>query len=214
VTAARDHQLEKEKHPMNRLSRIAAAVAVLAPALALGQTTAWTIDASHSRVGFSVKHLVISDVKGEFSKLSGTAQIDDADLSKSSVEATIDAGSVDTRDAKRDGHLKSPDFFDVAKYPTITFKSTKVVAGKDGALQVTGDLTMRGVTKSVTLDGEISKAITDPWGLTRRGVSLTGKIDRKAWGVSWSKTTDVGAVVGDEVKLDIQAEVVKDQPKK
>lgn len=199
---------------MNRMSRIAAVVAVLAPALALGQTATWNIDSAHSRVGFSVKHLVISDVKGEFSKTSGTAQIDDADLSKSSVDVTIVAASVDTRDEKRDGHLKSADFFDVAKYPNITFKSTKVVAGKDGALQITGDLTMHGVTKSVTLDGEISKAITDPWGLTRRGVSLTGKIDRKAWGISWGKVTDVGAVVGDEVKLDIQAEITKEQPKK
>ncbi len=198
---------------MNRMTRIAAVVVALAPALAFGQAAPWTIDGSHSRVGFSVKHLVISDVKGEFAKLSGTAQIDDADLSKSSVEVTVEAGSVDTRDAKRDGHLKSPDFFDVAKYPNITFKSTKVVAGKDGALQVTGDLTMHGVTKAVTLDGEISKPITDPWGLTRRGVSLTGKIDRKAWGISWGKITDVGAVAGDEVKLDIQAEIVKDQPK-
>ncbi len=199
---------------MHRTIRLAAVTAALVPALALAQTSTWNVDAAHSRVGFSVKHLVISDVKGEFSKLSGTAQIDDADLSKSSVEATIDAGSVDTRDAKRDGHLKSPDFFDAAKYPTITFKSTKVVPGKDGELTITGDLTMRGVTKPVTLEGTLSKAITDPWGLTRRGASFTGKIDRKEWGVSWSKVTDVGAVVGDEVKLDIQAEIVKEQPKK
>ena len=100
-----------------------------------------------------MKHLVISDVKGEFSKMSGKAQLDDADLSKSSVEVTIETASVDTRDEKRDAHLKSADFFDAAKFPTITFKSTKVVAGKDGALTVTGDLTMRGVTKPVTLEG-------------------------------------------------------------
>ncbi len=127
---------------------------------------------------------------------------------------TIDAASVDTRDAKRDNHLKSADFFDVAKFPTITFKSTKVEAGKDGALTVTGDLTMHGVTKPVTLEGAITKAITDPWGNTRRGASFTGKLDRKAWGISWSKVADVGAVAGDEVKLDIQAELVKEQPKK
>jgi len=199
---------------MNRMTRITALALAIAPALAFGQTAAWNIDASHTRTGFSVKHLVISDVKGEFAKTNGKAQIDDADLSKSSIEVTIEAASVDTRDEKRDNHLKSADFFDVAKYPTITFKSTKVEAGKDGALTVTGDLTMHGVTKPVTLEGSITKAITDPWGLTRRGASFTGKLDRKAWGITWGKMTDVGAVVGDEVKLDIQAELVKDQPKK
>jgi len=199
---------------MNRMTRIAALAVAIAPALAFGQTATWNVDPSHSRAGFSVKHLVISDVKGEFSKLSGKVQLDDADLSRSSVEVTIEAASVDTREEKRDAHLKSADFFDAAKYPTIIFKSTKVVAGKDGALTITGDLTLRGVTKPVTLEGSITKAITDPWGLTRRGASFTGKLDRKEWGVSWSKVTDVGAVVGDEVKLDIQAEIVKDQPKK
>ena len=199
---------------MNRTTRITALALAIAPALAFGQVATWNIDGSHTRTGFSVKHLVISDVKGEFTKTEGKAQIDEADLSKSSIEVTIDAASVDTRDAKRDNHLKSADFFDVAKYPTITFKSTKVEAGKDGALTVTGDLNMHGVTKPVTLEGSITKAITDPWGNTRRGASFTGKLDRKAWGISWSKVADVGAVAGDEVKLDIQAELVKEQPKK
>ena len=199
---------------MNRMTRIAALALAVAPALAFGQTATWNVDPSHTRVGFSVKHLVISDVKGEFSKVSGKGQIDESDLSKSSVEMTIEVASVDTRDEKRDAHLKSADFFDAAKFPTITFKSTKVVAGKDGAVTVTGDLTMRGVTKPVTLEGSISKTIVDPWGLSRRGVSFTGKLNRKEWGVSWSKVTDVGAVVGDEVKLDIQAEITKEQPKK
>jgi polyisoprenoid-binding protein YceI len=199
---------------MNRIVRIAVLSLVAAPALALAQTATWNIDTAHTRTGFSVKHLVISDVKGEFGKTEGKAQIDEKDLSKSSVEVTIDAASIDTRDPKRDAHLKSPDFFDVAKYPTLTFKSTKVEAGKDGALTVTGDLTMHGVTKPVTLEGNLTPAIKDPWGLERRGASFTGKIDRKAWGITWGKMTDVGAVVGDEVKLDIQAEIVKDQPKK
>jgi polyisoprenoid-binding protein YceI len=199
---------------MNRILRTAALAVALVPALALGQATTWNLDSSHTRTGFSVKHLVISDVKGEFGKTSGKAQIDDADLSKSSVELTIEVGSVDTRDPKRDNHLKSADFLDAATFPTITFKSTKVVAGKDGALTVTGDLTMRGVTKPVTLEGSITKAITDPGGFTRRGASFAGKLDRKEWGVSWSKVIDVGAVVGDEVKLDIQSELVKDAPKK
>jgi len=199
---------------MNRTTRITALALAIAPALAFGQVATWNIDGSHTRTGFSVKHLVISDVKGEFAKTEGKARIDEADLSKSSIEVTIDAASVDTRDAKRDNHLRSADFFDVAKFPTISFKSTKIEAGKDGALTVTGDLNMHGVTKPVTLEGSITKAITDPWGNTRRGASFTGKLDRKAWGISWSKVADVGAVAGDEVKLDIQAELVKDQPKK
>jgi len=199
---------------MNRMTRITALALAIAPALAFGQVATWNIDGSHTRTGFSVKHLVISDVKGEFAKTEGKARIDEADLSKSSIEVTIDAASVDTRDAKRDNHLRSADFFDVAKFPTISFKSTKIEAGKDGALTVTGDLNMHGVTKPVTLEGSITKAITDPWGNTRRGASFTGKLDRKAWGISWSKVADVGAVAGDEVKLDIQAELVMEQPKK
>jgi polyisoprenoid-binding protein YceI len=199
---------------MNRMTRIAAVAFAFVPAFALAQAATWNIDPSHTRTGFSVRHLVISDVKGEFSKTSGKAQIDDADLAKSSVEVTIEAASVDTRDEKRDTHVRSADFLDVAKFPTITFKSTKVTAGKDGQLTVVGDLTLRGVTKPVTLEGSLTKAITDPWGNTRRGASFAGKINRKDWGVSWSKITDVGAVASDEVKLDLQAELVKEQPKK
>jgi polyisoprenoid-binding protein YceI len=189
---------------MNRTTRITALALAIAPALAFGQAATWNIDGAHTRAGFSVKHLVISDVKGDFDKLSGKAQVDEADLSKSSIEVTIEAASISTRDEKRDNHLKSPDFFDVAKFPTLTFKSTKVVAGKDGALAVTGDLTMRGVTKPVTLEGSITNAITDPQGNTRRGVSVTGKLNRKDFGVSFGPA----AIVGDEVKLDIQAELV------
>ena len=188
----------------NRITRIAALALALAPALASAQASTWNVDGSHTRAGFSVKHLVISDVKGEFETLSGKAQVDEADLSRSSIEVTIDAASIGTRDAKRDTHLKSPDFFDVAKFPTLTFKSTKIVAGKDGAITVTGDLTMRGVTRPVTLEGAITNAITDPQGNSRRGVSVTGKLNRKDFGVSYGPA----AIVGDEVKLDIQAELV------
>jgi len=189
---------------MNRTTRITALALALAPALAFGQAATWNVDGAHTRAGFSVKHLVISDVKGDFDKLSGKAQVDEADLSKSSIEVTIEAASISTRDEKRDNHLKSPDFFDVAKFPTLTFKSTKVVAGKDGALTITGDLTMRGVTKPVTLDGSITNVITDPQGNSRRGVSVNGKLNRKDFGVSYGPA----AIVGDEVKLDIQAELV------
>ena len=199
---------------MKRIAPIAAALALALPGLALGATSTWQIDPAHSQAMFGVKHMVISTVKGEFGKTTGTLTLDEADVTRSKVEATVDVTTLNTREPKRDEDLRSPNFFDAAKYPTITFKSTKVVPGKDGAITVTGDLTMRGVTKPVTLEGSITKAITDPWGLTRRGVSLTGKLDRKEWGVSWSKVTDVGAVVGDEVKLDIQAEITKEQPKK
>ena len=168
---------------MNRMTRITALALAMAPALAFGQAATWNIDSlAHPRrlQREAPRHL---RREGRVRRrLSGKAQIDEADLSKSSVEVTIEAASVDTRDEKRDNHLKSADFFDVAKFPTITFKSTKVVAGKDGALTVTGDLTMRGVTKPVTLEGSITKAITDPWGNTRRGVSFTGKLEPQGLG--------------------------------
>jgi polyisoprenoid-binding protein YceI len=197
---------------MKTAVRILLAAALAVPAAGLADT--WSIDASHSRAGFSIRHLVISDVKGEFSKLSGKASIDEKDLSRSSVEATIEAASVDTRDEKRDNHLRSADFFDVARCPTIAFKSTKVEPGADGKLKIAGDLTLRCTTKPVVLDGELSQEIKDPWGNARRGFSATAKINRKDFGVSWSKVTDVGAVAGDEVKIDVQAEIVKEPPKK
>ena len=189
--------------------RIAAALAAALPTLALAEVSTWNIDPAHTRVGFSVKHLVISDVKGEFLKTAGKASLDDKDLSRSSVEATIAASSVDTREPKRDTHLKSPDFLNAEKCPDLTFKSTKVEAGADGALKIYGELTIRCTTKAVTLDGEITKPITDPWGNTRRGISASTKINRRDYGVSWGGLSDAGPIVGDEVKIDIQAELVK-----
>ena len=198
---------------MNRMTRIAALAVAIAPALAFGQTATWNVDPSHSRAGFSVKHLVISDVKGEFSKLSGKVQLDDADLSRSSVEVTIEAASVDTRDEKRDAHLKSADFFDAAKYPTIIFKSTKVVAGKDGALTITGDLTLRGVTKPVTLTVSYLGEGKDPWGNEKLGFEVAGLLNRKDFNINWNKTLDAGGLlVGDEVKVQIAVEANKAKP--
>jgi len=195
-----------------KIVRTAAALAAALPALALADASTWTIDPAHTRVGFSVKHLVISDVKGEFLKAAGKATLDDKDLSRSSVEANIATASIDTREPKRDTHLKSPDFLDAEKCPELTFKSTKVEAKPDGTLKIFGDLTIRCNTKAVTLDGEITKAITDPWGNTRRGFSATTKVNRRDFGVSWSGPTDAGPVVGDEVKIDIQAELLKAKP--
>jgi len=192
------------------MKRIALALAVLlaaAPALA----ASYKLDSAHSHSSFTVRHLVISNVRGEFGKTEGSVVIDDGDVTKSKVEATIDVSTIDTREPKRDGHLKSPDFFDVAKYPSITFKSTKVEQAGAGKLKVTGDLTMKGVTKSVVLDVNGPTAeIKDPMGGARRGISASAKINRQDFGVSWSKLIEAGPVVGDEVTIEIEAELVKD----
>jgi polyisoprenoid-binding protein YceI len=182
----------------------------LVPGLAFGQTSTWSFDSAHSHASFTVRHMVISNVRGEFGKMTGTVTLDEKDVTKSSVEATIDATSIDTRESKRDEHLRSPDFFDVAKHPTITFKSTKVEKAGDG-LKVTGNLTMRGVTKPVTLDVTGPTAeVKDPWGQTRRGVSAKGKLNRQDYGVSWSKVIEGGgAVVGNEVNIELEVELVK-----
>jgi polyisoprenoid-binding protein YceI len=193
---------------MKRLAPILLAMA--APAVALAQASTWAIDPSHSHSTFTVRHLVISNVRGEFGKTTGTLTLDEKDITRSRIEATIDASTINTRNADRDAHLRSPDFFDSAKYPTITFKSTKVERVGEGALKVTGDLTMHGVTRPVVLDvlgptGEI-KGMR---GELRRAVSATTKLNRRDFGLSWSKTVEAGPVVGDEVKIEIEAELVK-----
>jgi polyisoprenoid-binding protein YceI len=195
---------------MKRIARIAAVLLTAVPALALAGTSAWTLDPAHSHTGFAVKHLVISTVRGEFGKTTGSVVLDDQDITNSTVEATIDATTINTRVPDRDTHLKSPDFFDVAKYPTLTFKSTKVEKAGDGKLKVTGNLTLHGVTKPVTLDVEGPTAeIKDPWGNTRRGLSATAKLNRKDFGLAWSKMVEAGPVVGDEVSIDLEAELLK-----
>ena len=192
---------------MNRILRSLAVAVVALPALAFAADT-WNIDPAHTQTGFSVKHFMISNVRGDFDKTEGKVVIDDADLTKSTVEATIDVTTISTRDAKRDGHLKSPEFFDVAKFPTMTFKSTKVEKAGEG-LKVTGDLTMRGVTKPVVLDVTgPSKEIKDPYGLSRRALTATGKLNRKDFGVSYGPDS----VVSDMVAITIEAEVVKAAP--
>ena len=185
----------------------------LAPALALAAPSNWNIDPSHSQVGFAVKHLVISNVRGEFAAYQGKLVLDEADVTRSTVDATIEVNSLSTKVADRDAHLKSPDFFDVAKYPTITFKSTKVAkAGKD-RLEVTGDLTLHGVTKSVVLDVSTSPEVKGMFGETRRAFAATTKIDRKDFGLTWNKLVEAGPAVGDEVVITLDLELVKDQPK-
>jgi polyisoprenoid-binding protein YceI len=185
----------------------------LAPSLALAAGATWNIDASHSAVGFSVRHLVISNVKGEFGAYQGKLVLDDADVSRSSVDASIDVGSINTKVGDRDAHLRSPDFFDAAKYPTITFKSTKVARAAKDRLEVTGDLTLHGVTRPVVLDVSASPEVKGMFGETRRAFAATTKINRKDFGLTWSKAVEAGPVIGDEVTIALDLELVKDQPK-
>lgn len=174
------------------------------------QASTWDIDASHSVAAFSVRHLMVTNVRGELGKVSGTINLDDKDVTKSTVEATIEVAAINTRDAKRDEHLRSPDFFDVAKFPNITFKSSKVEKAGAG-LKVTGTLTMRGVSKEVVLNVEgPAPAVKDPWGNTKSGFTATVKLNRKDFGVQWNKNLDGGGVVvSDEVNVTIELEVLK-----
>jgi polyisoprenoid-binding protein YceI len=186
----------------------------LAPALLLLATVAradpWTFDMTHSRVGFSVRHMMVSNVGGSFHEVKTTVDLDEKNPSKSTVEFTIATSSIDTQNADRDKHLKSPDFFDVTKFPNLTFKSTKITAAGKNKFKVTGDLTIRDVTKPVTLDVTLSDPMTNPWGKTVRGVEATGKLNRHEFGLNWNKTLDKGGVlVSDEVKLEISGELDK-----
>ena len=171
----------------------------------------YSIDPAHTTAGFGVKHLMVSTTRGQFTKVTGTVQIDDDDLTRSRIDVTIDASSVDTRDAKRDEHLRSADFLEVAKYPAITFKSTRIEKGADGKLLATGNLTLHGVTRPVTLTVEsIAPPSKAPWGATVRGATATGKLSRKDFGLLWNKALETGGVaVGDEVQLTIDAELVE-----
>lgn len=170
----------------------------------------YKIDGAHSVVGFSVKHLVVSKVKGRFNKFEGSFDFDDKKNEVTKVDVKIDAASIDTNDKKRDEHLSSPDFFDVKKHGQILFKADKATVQKDKTTKVEGFLTIKGVTKPVTLDLTYGGSIVDPSGNTKVGFSLTGKIDRKEFGVSWNKTLDKGGVaVSDEVMLEIEGEAQK-----
>ena len=200
-----------------KLSRtlIAAAAAVVFSLPAGAAPSQWAIDPHHSSAQFAVKHLMISTVRGEFHGVNGTVNWDDKDITKSTIDVTIDATSVDTREPDRDKDLKSENFFDVVKYPTMTFKSKKIEQAGAGKLKVTGDLTMHGVTKEVTLDVEgPTPPIKDPWGNTRVALNATTTINRQDFGVKWNKTMDGGGVVvSDNVNITIDAELVKQQPK-
>ena len=174
-------------------------------------TTTWKLDPAHSSAEFKVKHMMISNVKGGFTSLSGTLTEHTTDSSLSSVEASVDVSTVNTSDAQRDAHLKSADFFDVEKYPTMTFKSTAVKANIDGGYNVTGDLTLHGVSRQTTfvVDGPSAPG-KDPWGNTRIGLSATAKISRKDYGLIWNATLETGGIlVGDDVQITVEAQFIK-----
>ena len=184
-------------------------IALSLPVLA-GATT-WNIDSDHSDVAFKVRHLMVSNVKGSFEKKSGVVTIDEKDITKSKVSVSIDTASVNTNVAKRDEHLRSPDFFDVAKFPTMTFVSRKVAKASKGKLKVTGDLTLHGITREVVLDVDaLSKESKDPWGNIKSGTVATTKINRKDFGLVYNAVLETGGVaVGEEVAITLEIELIK-----
>jgi polyisoprenoid-binding protein YceI len=174
-------------------------------------TSTWKIDPVHSVAEFKVKHMMISNVKGQFTGLTGALTLDEADLLNSRAEVSIDAGSINTRDGDRDAHLKSTDFFDVEKFPSLSFKSTGIRRAVDGGLAVAGDLTIHGVTRNVvfTVEGPTAPA-KDPWGNTRLGLSATTKINRKDFGLTWNVALETGGIlVGEEVTITLDVQFVK-----
>jgi polyisoprenoid-binding protein YceI len=173
--------------------------------------TTWNIDPVHSVVEFKVKHMMISNVKGQFTGVTGTLSLDEADLTQSSVEAAIEIGSIHTRDEGRDAHLKGADFFDAEQFPTMNLKSTHIAVKADGELVVTGDLTIKSVTRSVQFAVEgPTAAAKDPWGNMRVGVSATTKINRKDFGLTWNAALEAGGVmVGEEITITLDLQFVK-----
>jgi polyisoprenoid-binding protein YceI len=174
------------------------------------ETITWQLDASHSSIGFSVKHLMIATVKGSFGSFQASLGGEENDLSKATLSATIDTASIDTSNDQRDGHLRSPDFFDVEKYPAITFVGKKIVGDAFGDFKLVGDLTVRGVTKEITLDASFEGRAKDPWGNSRLGYTAKGKINRSDFGLNWNQALEAGGVlVSEEVKISVEASFVR-----
>lgn len=169
----------------------------------------WQIDPAHTEINFSARHMMISKVRGSFETFSGSVTFDPADLAKGSVEVSIDTTSINTRNEQRDGHLKSPDFLDAENFPNITFKSTGAALTGSNAGTLSGDLTIRGVTKPVTLDVEYGGTAQSPWGTTSAGFSASTKINRKEWGLTWNQALETGGVlVGEEIAINLEVELV------
>ena len=193
---------------MFRACVVAAGVFLAAASSVQAQT--WTIDASHSAAQFAVRHMMVTTVRGDMGKISGAVTFDPAKPAAGSIEATVDVTAINTREAGRDKHLKSADFFDVEKFPTITFKSKKIDPAAGGGFKVTGDLTMKGVTKEVVLDVEpLRPVIKDQRGASRTGTTATTKLNRQDYGVNWSRALDGGGVVvSDEVSVTIDIQLI------
>jgi polyisoprenoid-binding protein YceI len=167
----------------------------------------WNIDTSHTSVNLAVRHMGLATVRGRFGKVQGTVEVENGRLV--GIDATIAADSIDTGDAQRDGHLRSPDFLDVESYPVITFRSTAVKPLRDGRYEVTGDLTIRDQARPVKIEVEASQPMVDPWGNQRAGATATGTLNRKDWGLTWNKVLELGTLlVGEEIRLSIDVEAV------
>ncbi|MBC7937522.1 MAG: YceI family protein [Rhizobacter sp.] len=172
-------------------------------------TTKWALDATHSELGFKIKHLMISNVSGRFNSFDVTAETGNDNFGEAGISATIDVSSVFTNNEQRDGHLRNSDFFEIEKYPNITFNSTAVKAAGD-ELEVTGDLTMKDVTKSITLKVEFAGITTDPYGNIKAGFSFAGKLNRKDWGINFNAALETGGVMlGEEIKYEGEIQLVK-----
>ncbi len=170
----------------------------------------WQIDLAHSEINFTVRHMMISKVRGRFESFSGSVNFDEANPSNTTVEISIDVSSINTKDAQRDAHLRSADFFDAENYPTMTFVSKRVEQHSANSGRLIGDLTIRGVTKEVALDVEYAGQVTSPWGTTNAGFSASGKINRKDWGLVWNVALETGGLlVGEEVQIEIEMELIK-----
>ncbi|HOG30195.1 MAG TPA: YceI family protein [Vicinamibacterales bacterium] len=197
---------------MKRLVLVALLMGGAGAGLAQAQT--WTIDPSHSAASFAVRHMMVSTVRGDMGKVTGTAVYNPQQPTAASVEAAIDVAGINTREPSRDSHLRSPDFFDVARFPTIVFTSKKIEAAANGHYRITGNLTMKGVTKEVVLDAEpMRPIIKDQQGVSRTGTTATTKINRQDFGLTWSRTLDGGGlVVGDEVSVTIDVELISPPP--
>lgn len=181
------------------------------PAVSSPAVTKWTIDPVHSIAEFRVRHMMISSVRGQFTGVTGTLTFDERDLSRSAVEASVDVATINTHDPQRDTHLKSPDFFDVDKFPALTFRSTRVTRKSDGTVAVAGPLTIHGVTREVEFAVEgPTPPMKDPWGNTRIGVTATTKLNRTDFGLNFNAALETGGVlVGEDVTITLELEFVK-----
>ena len=173
-------------------------------------STQWTIDPTHSEIGFKVKHMMFTNVSGKFQDFEATAETEDGFFTNTKFEFTAKSNSISTGSADRDAHLVSADFFDVENHPTVSFKSSSYSKVEEGVYKLLGDLTLRGVTKPVTLDVDFHGTAKDPWGNEKAGFGLNGKINRKDWGLNWNSALEAGGVlVGEEIKLNIELQFVK-----